>query len=671
MSTIREQLAEISRLKLRELRGEDTGSPVEIARKKSLAGNPFPMLALQWPSLVITDPKHPQAHMFEGTPGDPDDPCIKIDPWQRSALLNAFDVTVGEVFMKGCTGAGKGFITSLILNLIYETYTGVCKINITSETSRHALSTLFAEFATWREAMEHPSDGRLLGGGLASGPKRYVQVLNPSPHGAGEAFSGQHASDGQTVYAFDEASAVPEVHYTNCLKNATKIFALSNPRITEGWFRDGFRALQGDGTKEERRERENKTGACIGRKGMRVCITIPGTDCTNVRFGLVKDPVSPIRGIEIGSKKYAAGERISKEDFEKVRAAIPGQIDISQYQSIIDTSSEKWEVECYAHAQFPSEDPVRQAILPSWIPRHVDFWKRTHESIRVIAFGLDVARSQSGDETVLVAGGIKGLKGIHNWKAADNMHHVRHILGIAKRQYDIDLCEGEVPICVDMGGGYGAGVSDRLRELGVWIIEFMPSGGPLYRRSIMANQRAEWYLLLAERLDPAGNWSSHPFGIPPNDELSEDLTSPMKQPIAGGTAWKLEKKDDISRRIGRSPDRGDAAVCCYRAIFELNDYAESAASFSGDIVVGTTSDEHTTIDESEEESQGQFPLPPGVIEPEDPLSTWLGPDGDDKQDGDMLSFDDDDDEEVDAPSAGRRMHPSILMLDEDEDDDWW
>lgn len=665
--TSKQQLAELASYKLRELSGEDMDDEVTQARRKAKAGNPLPLCALQWPELVVNDPQSRDVEIFEGTVGDPDDPCLKIDPWQRRALKATFAPEIGEICMKGCTGAGKGFITSLCLNLMYDVYDEVCRISITSETSRHAQTTLFAEFATWRGKMAHPGPGRLLGGALQDSPKHYVQVLNPSPHGAGEAFSGQHASDGQTVYAFDEASAVPEIHYTNCLKNATKIFALSNPRITEGWFRDSYRPLQGDGTKAERRERENTTGECVGRLAKRLCFTIDGMSCTNVKHSLLKAPVAPPRGIEINGTKYSPAERISEDDFEHVRARVPGQIDLNQYQNIIDTSKEKWEVECYAHAQFPSEDPIRQAILPSWLGRHIEAWKKRKPA--ATCFGLDVARSHSGDDTVLTAGSIDGVADIHEWKASDNTVHVKKVLSLAKEHYDVDLTDGQSPVCVEMGGGYGGGVADRLRELGVWIIEFIPAGGALYKRGIYLNQRAEWYILLGERLSPEGNWSLYPFAVPPHDRLHEELCSPLKMPAAQGTAWKLEPKEAITKRLDRSPDRADSMVCFYRAVYERHELFDVKDQAGRSIIAGSTEDSDDALD-TEEEVIGEdgLPAPRMTKETSDPLEDWLA-DEDDLDDDDDL-----DDEEDDGfggfLSGGDFDEPAKYVAKYVDGDDW-
>lgn len=569
------------------------GGGIEEARELARNGNPLPLVGMQWPELLVEDEE--EAQFFEGTIGDKLNPCLRADPWQREAWKAGFDPTVGEIFMKGCTGAGKGFTTGILLNLYYDVYDS-CRIFITSETARHAKANLFgAEFSIRRLAMQYPKPGTLLKENLDGGKRHLVTVLNPSPHGGGEAFSGMHASDGETIYAFDEASACPEINYTNCLKNATKVIALSNPRITEGWFRDGYRPLQGEGSREERYERENVTGYCQGRLRRRYCITISGMHCTNVIHGLLKKPVAPRRGCTIGENEYGPGEAIPPADYEKVRARIPGQIDTDQYQSIVDASKEKWEVDCYAHAKFPSESPIRQAILYSWL----DFHQKQHikkPKFPVTCFGLDVARSKSGDSTVLSAGGIEGVRDIHSWVDDSNTRHVQKILKIAAECYGIDLRTSDACVCIEMGGGYGAAVYDRLQQLGVNVIAFDPAGSPSVYPNIYRNQRAEWYLLLGRRLDPSDNWQGIPWRLPPDEQLAEDLAAPVKIPMPNGVQYKLDTKDDIKKRLGRSPDRGDSVVCLWRAVFEMYNLVDRMSENQDNLIIASGYEEERSTD---------------------------------------------------------------------------
>ena len=69
------------------------------------------------------------------------------------------------------------------------------------------------------------------------------------------------------------------------------------------------------------------------------------------------------------------------------------------------------------------------------------------------------------------------------------------------------------------------------------------------------NQRAEWWWRTREALDPK---SGQELALPPDSELRADLCAPRWKLTVRGI--QIEAKDEIIKRIGRSPDRGDALV---------------------------------------------------------------------------------------------------------------
>jgi hypothetical protein len=70
-----------------------------------------------------------------------------------------------------------------------------------------------------------------------------------------------------------------------------------------------------------------------------------------------------------------------------------------------------------------------------------------------------------------------------------------------------------------------------------------------------SNKRAEWWWRTREALDPD---LGDGLMLPPDRALLADLVAPRWRLTARGI--QVEAKEDIVRRIGRSPDRGDAAV---------------------------------------------------------------------------------------------------------------
>lgn len=107
-------------------------------------------------------------------------------------------------------------------------------------------------------------------------------------------------------------------------------------------------------------------------------------------------------------------------------------------------------------------------------------------------------------------------------------------------------------------GGLGAGVYDRLVELGygdrVTAVNFGSSASDqrqyFNKRSEMWGELAEW---LHDDIGPA---------IPDDDTLHADLTAPSYKHSSNGQI-KLDPKEDIKKETGRSPDAGDALALTF------------------------------------------------------------------------------------------------------------
>lgn len=556
-------------------------APKEVAEARRLArqGNPFPLIALQWPSLLIFD--RSIGKYFDGEFDNPLNPKLRLDTWQRQIIAACFDSTVGEIFVKGATGTGKGGCVGIAMNVLFDAFESQCRIHITSVDYKHAFTNAWnAEIRRWRGLMEYPCGARLLTESLSGGDRRYIKLLNPAPGSDGEEFSGIHSEN--TIYLFDEASGTEDIWYENALKNARLIVGLSNPRRNSGWFRDGFRGL----------EDENKTGYLMGKRLRRLCVTVGGMDCVNVKQGRLKLPTAPLDGIKIGPNFYAEGSPIPQPEFEKVRVLIPGQMDVSQYRMNMKEPDEQKRL-CFAEGKFMTEDPDTQLILRSWMPFHTEKWPLLGRCVRVEAFGFDASRSSNGDDSVLTAGGTDGIFDQWHWKAPTYKGAAEEILRYARERCGIDLTRGSHPVCIDFGGGYGAGVAEWLTERGVAVMEFHHGSAKFNPKEYM-DLRTESYALLARRLDPRDLWGEKPWLIPPKPRLLLELTSPEKHyPTGDITKFRLERKENLKERLkgayaklndkvtSSSPDCGDSVVLLYWAVFHLNRYWEYISQFSG------------------------------------------------------------------------------------------
>ena len=116
---------------------------------------------------------------------------------------------------------------------------------------------------------------------------------------------------------------------------------------------------------------------------------------------------------------------------------------------------------------------------------------------------------------------------------------------------------------MDVGGGYGGAVTLRLKDNGIPHIGFNGAGKASTKTKDgqlnFANKRAEAWWRFREELDPDQQGGSA-ICLPPDPELRADLAAPTYEVSARGIL--IESKDDLRKRLGRSPGKGDAVVMC-------------------------------------------------------------------------------------------------------------
>lgn len=111
--------------------------------------------------------------------------------------------------------------------------------------------------------------------------------------------------------------------------------------------------------------------------------------------------------------------------------------------------------------------------------------------------------------------------------------------------------------------GIGSGVYDRLKEQGKSVFAINVSRSSHARDKTgqfgFVNLRSALMWGLRERLDPE---SGDDIAIPPDDKIVGDLTAPTWVLTSGGKI-KVESKNEIKKRLGRSPDDGDALMLAF------------------------------------------------------------------------------------------------------------
>lgn len=138
-------------------------------------------------------------------------------------------------------------------------------------------------------------------------------------------------------------------------------------------------------------------------------------------------------------------------------------------------------------------------------------------------------------------------------------------------------------IVVDMGGGYGGSTFDHLKQNidESYLFKHLGAADSVRRtfdQSLgFANKRAQIYWQFQEALDPSQDGGST-IALPDDPELVSDLTAVIYDASTGKI--KLERKIDLVKRLGRSPDKGDAVVMAWSAGPRLQTHGNQWRKFS-------------------------------------------------------------------------------------------
>lgn len=230
----------------------------------------------------------------------------------------------------------------------------------------------------------------------------------------------------------------------------------------------------------------------------------------------------------------------------------------SGYAAVIEAMPDEVKAALKGSFKGVLQDDQWQVIPTQWI---IDAQKRwtpnPPEGVPMTAMGVDVAQG-GADNSILARRHATWFDhlikrpGIETPKPSDVAGMV-----VTERR---DRCA----VIVDVGGGYGGGVIERLEDNQIPCVAFNGSGEGVGRTADRQfgfyNKRAEAIWRLREDLDPDRPGGSH-IALPPSPSLRSDLTA---------YRWSLrrdeiliESKEEIIKRIGRSPDEGDAVMMCW------------------------------------------------------------------------------------------------------------
>lgn len=204
----------------------------------------------------------------------------------------------------------------------------------------------------------------------------------------------------------------------------------------------------------------------------------------------------------------------------------------------------------HVRGEFPKADD------DTVIPLHLveDARRRDVDPSEVLApiWGVDVARFGSDSSVLCKRRGNAVTEPLKRWRNYDTMQ----VAGAVKMEYDTcDPASRPAEIMVDLIG-IGAGVVDRLRELGLPVRGINVSESPAMKGQYL-NLRAELWFKAKAWFEQRG------CRLPDDEELCAELVTVKYGFSERGNLWKVESKDDMKRRGMASPDKADAFVLTF------------------------------------------------------------------------------------------------------------
>ncbi len=200
-------------------------------------------------------------------------------------------------------------------------------------------------------------------------------------------------------------------------------------------------------------------------------------------------------------------------------------------------------------------DQVNQVIPTAWVRAAQQRWKSEGSLRPMVSMGADVA--QGGADDFALAPRHQG----------DHIAELHTLPGIAVEDgpkssaWVLERQRNGAQINIDMGGGYGSDLRTHLKsaKMSVWEYNGANSATRDGKNGLkFANMRAQIHWNMRELLDPAGE---RRVALPPDEKMVADLCSATWTLTPRGIL--IEEKDSIRKKLGRSPDRGEAVMIAF------------------------------------------------------------------------------------------------------------
>lgn len=443
-----------------------------------------------------------------------------------------------KTYAKAGNGVGKTFIASVVVVWFMEcaprvlpdgTPTG--PIAYTSAPTSDQVTNLLWKEIRLRHAAANPAfPGRLLDvyprWNLDVGSFALGKVAKDE-----EGFKGQHAP--YFLIVLDEGPGVPEYVYraaSTMLKGRfARLLTIGNPTTTAGEFHDAFHS----------------------RSAVNSTLTIAAKTHPNVVAALDHLGVS---WEEWRDAPY--GQHQLPDDWDDPIQGAVSLIDLDEAKVEWGVGTPQWQAA--VEGEFPSGSD-RNLVALEWLDRarHRDDDHHTHGPLPSRLgpptgkwAGLDIARFGS-DRSVLVLMDGQRVESIDMWTGYELSHTAGKALAAIRQGYTLNYDEG----------GLGAGITSHLKERGVEI--GMQAHENNAGRSPTEDARAHFPKMRDQLWGDAADFLRAGYidlrELPEDQyrKLRAELTA-VEYELDSASRKRVESKDQLKKRIGKSPDVADA-----------------------------------------------------------------------------------------------------------------
>lgn len=202
------------------------------------------------------------------------------------------------------------------------------------------------------------------------------------------------------------------------------------------------------------------------------------------------------------------------------------------------------------------KDDPWQVIPTSWVERAMKRWRDRSPRGEMMAVGVDVARGGE-DNTIIVS--RHELPGGGRWFSPLQVEPGKETPeGYTVAALVMAMLRDDAPINLDVIG-VGASPYDILRNTRMPVVGVNVAASATKHdktgRLEFFNLRSQVWWLMREALDPANDMGTE---LPDDPQLLVELCAPKW--TMSGTTIRVESREEIIKRIGRSPDRATAVV---------------------------------------------------------------------------------------------------------------